>query len=66
MVALICTDPSVEFFHIEMASQSDMTLDQLNQVINTTFSSIRKFEQFDRYTTLQSLYTRWADGATGI
>ena len=47
---------SVEFFHIEMASRTDTALDQLNHVINTTFSSIRKFEPFGRYTTLQSLY----------
>ena len=47
---------SEEFFHIEMASRTDTALDQLNHVINTTFSSIRKFEPFDRYT-LQSLYT---------
>ena len=33
---------SVEIFHIEM----------LDHIINTTFSSIRKFEPFDRYTTL--------------
>ena len=48
---------SEEFFHIEMTSRTDMSLDQLNHVIDTTFSSIRKFEPFDRYTTLQSLYT---------
>ena len=47
---------SVGFFHIEMASRTDTALDQLNHVINTTFSSIRKFEPFERYTTLQSLY----------
>ena len=40
-----------------MTSRSDTALDQLNHVINTTFSSIRKCEPFDRYTTLQSLYT---------
>ena len=39
------------------AVQPDTALDQLNQIINDTFSSIRKFEPFDRYTTLQSLYT---------
>ena len=48
---------SVEFFRIEMASRTDTALDQLNHVINDTFSSIRTFELFDRYTTLQSLYT---------
>ena len=40
-----------------MASRSDTALDQLNHVINTTFSSVEKFEPFDRYTALQSLYT---------
>ena len=34
-----------------------MVLDQLNHIIGVTFSSIVKFEPFDRYTTLQSLYT---------
>ena len=48
---------SVEFFRIEMASRTDTALDELNHVINTTFSNIRTFEPFDRYTTLQSLYT---------
>ena len=48
---------SVEFFRIEMASRTGTLLDQLDHVINTTFSSIRKFEPFDQYTTLQSLYT---------
>ena len=48
---------SVKFFHIEMASGTDTALDQLDHVINTTFSSIRKCEPFDLYTTLQSLYT---------
>ena len=40
-----------------MASQADTALDQLNHIIDTTFSSIETFETFDRYTTLQSLYT---------
>ena len=31
---------SVEFFHIGMASRTDTALDQLNHVINVTFSSI--------------------------
>ena len=53
MVALYC----VEFFRIEMASRIDTALDQLNHVSNDTFSSIRKFEPFDQYTTLQSLHT---------
>ena len=30
---------------------------QLNHIIDATFSSIEQFERFDRYTTLQSLYT---------
>ena len=34
-----------------------MALDQLNHIIDTTFSSVEKLEPFDRYTTLQSLYT---------
>ena len=45
---------SVQLFHIEMASRSDTALDQLNHLINTTFSSIRTLEPFDRYTTQQS------------
>ena len=48
---------SEEFFHIEMASRTDTALDQFNYVIDTTYSNIGKFEPFDRYTTLQSLYT---------
>ena len=40
-----------EFFHVEMA------LDQLNHIIDTTFSSVETLEPFDRYTTVQSLYT---------
>ena len=48
---------SVVFFQIEMASRTKTALDQLDHVINTTFFSIRKFEPFDRYTTLQWLYT---------
>ena len=46
-----------ELFHVNMASQTDRALDQLDYIINTTFSSVEKFEPFDRYTTLQSLYT---------
>ena len=42
-----------EFFHIEMASQTVTALDQLNHIIDATFSSIEQFEWFDRYTTLQ-------------
>ena len=48
---------SEEFLHVEMASRTDMALDQLNHIINTTFSSIEEFEQLDRDATLQSLYT---------
>ena len=48
---------SEEFFHIVMASRTDTAMDQLNLVNDTTFSSVDKFEPFDRYTTLQSLYT---------
>ena len=48
---------SVEFFHIEIASQTYTALDQLNHIIDATFSSIERFDPFDRYTTLQSLYT---------
>ena len=39
-----------------MASRTDTALDQLNHIIDATFSSVEKFEPFDRYTTLQSLY----------
>ena len=48
---------SVDFFRLEMVSRTNTTLDQFNHIIDTTFSSIRKFEPFDRYPTLQSLYT---------
>ena len=34
-----------------------MALDQLNHIIDITFSSVEKFEPFDQYTMLQSLYT---------
>ena len=40
-----------------MASQSVTALGELNQIIDATFSNIEQFERFDRYTTLQSLYT---------
>ena len=30
---------------------------QLNHIIDSTFSNIEQCERFDRYTTLQSLYT---------
>ena len=47
----------VEFYHIEMTSQTGTALDQLDYAIATAFYSIRKFEPFDRYTSLQWLYT---------
>ena len=40
-----------------MASRSVTALDQLNEIIDATFSNIEQFELFDRYTTLQWLYT---------
>ena len=40
-----------------MTSRADTALDQLNHIIDATFSSIERFEPFDRYTTLLSLYT---------
>ena len=40
-----------------MASRSVAALDQLNHIIDATFSNIEQIERFDRYTTLQSLYT---------
>ena len=52
----VFTAVSVEFFHVEMISRTDMVLDQLN-LIDDTFSSVEKFEPPNRYTTLQSLYT---------
>ena len=47
----------VEYFHAEKATRADTAFDQLNHIIDATFSSIERFEPFDRYTTLQSLYT---------
>ena len=41
-----------KFFHVEMASRTDTALDQLNHIIDATFSSVQKFEPFDQYTTL--------------
>ena len=41
-------------------SVDDTALDQLNHIIDTVFSSVENFEPFDRYTTLQSLYTAFA------
>ena len=46
-----------KFFLIEMATRTDTVLDQLNHIIDVTFSDVEKFESFNRYTTLQSLYT---------
>ena len=40
-----------------MASRSVTALGELNHIIDGTFSNIEQFERFDRYTTLQSLYT---------
>ena len=40
-----------------MESRADTALDQLNHIIDTVFSNIETFDPFDRYTTLQSLYT---------
>ena len=40
-----------------MASGTGTALDQLNHIIDTTFSSVETFKPFDRYTSLQSLYT---------
>ena len=40
-----------------MASRSVAALDELNHIIDATFSNIEQFERFDRYTTLQSLCT---------
>ena len=42
---------SVEFFRIEVASRADTALAQLNQIIGAAFSSVERFEPFDRYTT---------------
>ena len=36
---------------------SQTALDQLNHIIDATFSSIETFEPFDRYAMLESLYT---------
>ena len=40
-----------------MASRTDTALDQLNHIIDATFSNVEIIGTFDRYTTLQSLYT---------
>ena len=44
---------SVDFFQVEMASQTDTALDQLNHINNTAFSTIERFKPFDRYTDHQ-------------
>ena len=46
-----------KFFRVEMASRTYTALDQLNHIIDATFSGVEKVEPFHRYTTLQSLYT---------
>ena len=40
-----------------MASRSATAMGESNHIINATFSNIEQFNRFDRYTTLQSLYT---------
>ena len=40
-----------------MASRAGTALDQLNHIIDATFTSIEQIEPFNRYTKLQSLYT---------
>ena len=40
-----------------MASRTFTAPDQLNHIIDATFSNVEQFERFDRYNTLQSLYT---------
>ena len=40
-----------------MASRLVAALDELNHIIDATFSNTEQFEWFDRYTTLQSLCT---------
>ena len=40
-----------------MASRTDTALGRLNHIIDTAFSNVKNSEPFDRYTTLQSLYT---------
>ena len=41
---------------MEMTSRTDTALDPLNHIIDTTFPSVKKFEPFERYATLQSSY----------
>ena len=40
-----------------MATRMDTALDQLNDIIDATFSDVERFVSFNRYTILQSLYT---------
>ena len=37
----------MEFFRVEMASRTDMALDQLKLIIDDTFSSVENFEPLD-------------------
>ena len=47
-----------KLFHIEMATRTgDTALNQLNHIIDV---DVEKFESFNRYTTLQSVYTALA------
>ena len=47
-----------------MPLHTGTALDQLNHIINTTFSSIEKVELFDQYTTLEQEFdcTRFVVG----
>ena len=40
-----------------MTSRSVTALDELNHIVDATFSNIEQFERFCRYTTFQSLCT---------
>ena len=40
-----------------MTSRTATALDQVNHIIDATFSSVEQFEPFDRYTALQSMHT---------
>ena len=55
---------SVEFFHVEIASQADTGLYQLNHIIDATFSSIERFEPYDQYTIIvySASTKRWVMG----
>ena len=60
----------MEFFHVEMASRADTALDQLNHIIDATFSSIEKFESLYYIAIVvygaSSSTGKWVDGSTGI